>query len=787
MTIPTRLILTLAGSSLLVVSSANAQSTYTWANSHVTNTPATLDWFTGGPNSQGAWTGGDPVSSNLNTIRYFSAPPTAVRNTTTVTQGSNVNNGGIAFQLATLTLSGQAPAASNQDLTMNVTGDALNFSAATGIINLDSVDVAANGRNITWNINNAIPLGTASSASTLTLTGNGSSAFNFGGGFTEVQTGGGSKLIKSGSSTTTLSGAVTVSGGLQVNGGVLRLTNASNAITGGITLNGGSLGDNGGTISTATLNNNLITVNGVANLGLTGGATTSGGITLNTGADLALATNNNSATVNGAVTGVGSISINRLGGGSHTQNLNSTANTFTGTVSFTAASTATLNVNSLADSASLGAGNIRFVGSAGTSAHTFALGSGAVAPVTLNNRRVEIVSGSSATYTIANNSPQPFTINTDLLVGAGGSPTLTLKGTGTGLSSFNGLVANGSATSIGLTKSDGGTWVLGGSANTYTGATTISGGTLVVSKMADYGADSSIGRGTSGTSIAMGSAASLVYTGTGDDTNRSIDFTEAGFNAANSVNILNNGTGALNFTATQFNTGSNNANNRYLTLGGTHGGTISGAIRDTGNDSGGSNGYIQLIKNGTGTWTMAGSNDYIGSTDLNAGTLKLDYSTNNNSKLGDVTTVGFLRLNGGTLEFSGGSHVETVLSTNLNTGGTFIKQSSGASTLQMGGITFTGGAVDFSADNIATTTTANNAAGILNVRATVAGANFAMKSGSNIVAYDYATSGVTGYTGAAMVANTNYELTANGASTLSGTTGATSNTRGRFRPHSGPL
>ena len=113
MTIPSRLILTLAGSSLLVVSSANAQSIYTWANSNVTNTPATLDWFTGGPNSQGAWTGGTPVSSNLNTIRFFSAPPTAVPNTTTVTQGSNLNNGGTAFQLATLTLSGQPGSASS--------------------------------------------------------------------------------------------------------------------------------------------------------------------------------------------------------------------------------------------------------------------------------------------------------------------------------------------------------------------------------------------------------------------------------------------------------------------------------------------------------------------------------------------------------------------------------------------------------------------------------------------------------------------------------------------------
>ena len=300
--------LALAGSSLLAVSSAHAQSTYIWANSNVSNTPNTFDWFTGGSNTQGIWTGGTPVSGNLNTIQFFSAPPTPVPNTTTVTQGSNVNNGGNAFELGILTLSGQAPATANIDLAMNVTGDALNFSAATGTINLDSVDVPANSRNIIWSVSNAIQLGTVSTASTLTLTGNGNSAFNFSGGFTELQAGGGSKLIKSGSSTTTLSGAVTVSGGLEVNGGVLRLTNGSNVITGGITLNGGSFGDNTGTISTATLNNNNITVGGTATIGFANGATTNGGITLNSGS-LTTGTNGGGATVNGAVTGVGALVI----------------------------------------------------------------------------------------------------------------------------------------------------------------------------------------------------------------------------------------------------------------------------------------------------------------------------------------------------------------------------------------------------------------------------------------------------------------------------------------------
>jgi fibronectin-binding autotransporter adhesin len=475
--------LALAVSMLLANSFTFAQTTYIWGNSNVTNTSTTLDWFTGGSNTQATWTDGTPLSSNLNTIQFFTNTATAVPNTTTVTLGSNLNNGGNAFQLGTLTLSGQAPTPANQDLTMNLAGDALNFSGASGTINLDSVDISGNSRNITWNVSNAIQLGTASSASTLTLAGSGSSAYNFSGGFTELQAGGGSKLIKSGSSLATLSGAVTVSGGLELNAGTLRLMNASNAITGGITLNGGTLGDNNGRITTQTLNNNLITVNGAASLGMEGGTTTNGGITLNSGANLTLATNASSATVNGDVTGVGSISIGQLGGGSHTQNLNSTANTFTGTISFTAAThAATLNINSLADSASLGAGNIRFVGSAGSNAHTFALGSGAIAPVTLNSRRIEIVSGSAAAYTVNNNSSQAFTINTDLLVGATGARTLTLGGTGTGLSTFGGIIGNGSGT-VSISKAGSGTWLFSGD-NTYTGTTTVTAGILNMTKAA---------------------------------------------------------------------------------------------------------------------------------------------------------------------------------------------------------------------------------------------------------------------------------------------------------------
>jgi fibronectin-binding autotransporter adhesin len=394
-------------------------------------------------------------------------------------------------------------------------------------------------------------------------------------------------------------------------------------------------------------------VGGTAAIGFANGATTNGGITLNSG-NLTTGTNGGSATVNGAVTGVGSISINRLGGGTHTLNLNSTANTFTGTVSLTGTALITLNINSLSDSASLGAGNIRFAASAGSSVHTFALGSGAVAPVTLNNRRIELVAGSSAAYTIANNSSQAFTINTDLLVGVTtGSPVLTLGGTGPGLSSFNGIIANGSAPSLGLTKSEGGTWVLGNSANSYTGATQVQAGTLVVNKLADFSANSSIGAASSG-AIILGNGnntGTLLYTGGAQETNRTIQVNSTNNTNTGGATIVNNGTGALTFDAPIFNAAYTNASTvtRTLTLGGTNGGTISGTIQNNSATN-----SVGLTKTGAGTWEISStSSNFTGATTVNSGKLKLT---------GAIGATSALVMGGGTFEVNPSAASQTMAS-----------------------------------------------------------------------------------------------------------------------------
>ena len=60
-------------------------ATYTWANTNVAGaTPAaSLNWFNA---TQGTWTGGTPVSSNLNTIQFFQDASTLLPNTVLATQ-----------------------------------------------------------------------------------------------------------------------------------------------------------------------------------------------------------------------------------------------------------------------------------------------------------------------------------------------------------------------------------------------------------------------------------------------------------------------------------------------------------------------------------------------------------------------------------------------------------------------------------------------------------------------------------------------------------------------------
>ena len=261
-------ILAAATAALLSAHSVHA-ATFVWANSNVTGaTPATsLNWFNA---TQGAWSPSTPVSGNTNTIQFFQDVTTALGNTggSGNSQTSVIDNGGSPFQIGTLTLSGLASATTGANLAMTISGDALDFSGATGRINLDALNAT---RTLTYNLNSNIQLGTVGSGSALTLAGNGTGTFNIGGIISELQSGGGS-LIKNGSSTVSLTGANTYTGATTVNAGILNLSgNGSIATSTGLTLNGGGL----------TLTNTTTAEGGIDRVGAVGITSNGGTITYN--------------------------------------------------------------------------------------------------------------------------------------------------------------------------------------------------------------------------------------------------------------------------------------------------------------------------------------------------------------------------------------------------------------------------------------------------------------------------------------------------------------------------
>lgn len=200
------------------------------------------------------------------------------------------------------------------------------------------------------------------------------------------------------------------------------------------------------------------------------------------------------------------------------------------------------------------------------------------------------------------------------------------------------------------------------------------------------------------------------------------------------------------------NIGSNSAA-KTLNLGGNHSDNlISGLVSDGLN-------VMSLAKSNTSTWTITGDRTYTGtttvsggvlnlhgasvttgattvsggllvmrgdqsgvtaassSTTLAGGTLRLDYSAADSSKLSNFAP---LTLGGGNLELVDGSHVETVASTTLAAGtSSTVSRPSGGAVLQLNTITPGAGAsVNFAASGIATTDNLNTN-GILGTWATV--------------------------------------------------------------------
>lgn len=451
---------------------------------------------------------------------------------------------------------------------------------------------------------------TIAGANTVTASATSISAYNISAtsGTTAISAnlaGSGAGLTKSGAGTLTLSGANTFAGGVALSAGTLNLNSATAPGNGTITITGGTL-DNTSGASVTLSNNNTQSWNG--------DFTFTGTNTLNLGSGAVALGASCTVTVSGGILGVGGIisgsgySLTKAGAGTLTLR---GANNYTGGTTLSAG---TLNIN---NASAIGAG-------------TFTISGG-----TLNN-----TSGSSVTLSTNNvqnwNGDFAFTGTNDLNLGTGAvtmnaNRIVTVNG---GNLTVGGAIS-GTTASFTLTKAGAGTLILGG-ANVYTGATTVTGGTLQTSA-ADRINDSSTISVSAGAAFVLG----------GSETVASI-------------------AGAGNYSL-----GANT-----LTFGDSSSRTVSGIISGTGGS---------LVKNGSGSITLSGNNTYSGGTTISAGTIRIGHDnalgSGNLSTTGSSVTIA-----------SSDSTARTISAnyTNLSGGGvtiTFGEASGGT-----GNLTFSGGA-----------------------------------------------------------------------------------------------
>jgi autotransporter-associated beta strand protein len=286
----------------------------------------------------------------------------------------------------------------------------------------------------------------------------------------------------------------------------------------------------------------------------------------------------------------------------------------------------TLTATSIAASgaaSAIGIGNTITMGNGGNQGILNFTGSNSLMAST--NRTINL-GDSSVGARINNNGSVALLFNGSFSAAASANNrAMTFGGANTGANEFQNTMVNPSGAVLTVTKLDAGTWTLSG-ANTYTGQTQINNGTLNVATIADSGS-SNLGLGTS---IRLGNTSTngtLNYTGAGSTTSRTVQIgNNTGTPAAGDTGgatIQSNGSGALVFTATNFNTTGltgSLATSRTLTLGGANTGAneIRGVIAN-----GLSTMVTNLAKEGNGTWMLSGANSYTGTTTINAGTLKL--------------------------------------------------------------------------------------------------------------------------------------------------------------------
>jgi len=365
--------------------------------------------------------------------------------------------------------------------------------------------------------------------------------------------------------------------------------------------------------------------------------------------------------------------------------------------------------------------NSNYTGDTSISAGTLRLDNNPALPATTNvvisaagtldlNGRLATISGLSGSGLVTNSNSA--------------SSILTVDNSGA-TSTFSGVIENPSGY-VSLTKAGAGTLILSG-ANSYSGVTTISSGTLSVGSIGNGGVAGNLGKASNAAGNLVFDGGTLQYTGSTNSTNR--NFTISDGNAA----IIEIRPGGTNLT-------------------------ISGA--------GTEDGVGALTKTGAGTLTLAGSNIYSGDTTISGGTLQLGNggttgSLAATSAIVDEATLTFNRSN----TLTQGTGFNNVIS-----GGGAVVQAGSGTTILTGGNTYTG-TTTISAGTLSVNTLANG------------GVTSSIGSSSNDAANLVFDGGTLKYTGSTVSTDRNFTINSgkvgtievtNNTLTISGAAAATS-------------
>ncbi|EKT3405886.1 autotransporter-associated beta strand repeat-containing protein [Salmonella enterica] len=552
---------------------------------------------------------------------------------------------------------------------------------------------------------------------------------NTGGDFDNAISGSG-QVVKSGDETLTLSGSNTYTGGTLISGGTLVASNVEALGSGDVTNDAVLELNTGGTFDNVISGSGQVVKSGDDALTLSGANTYTGGTTINDGTLVATSVD---ALGTGDVTDNATLELNT--GGTFDNAISGSGQVVkSGDKMLTLSGANSYSGGTLISDGTLVASNVESLGTGDvTNNATLELNTGGDFTNNISGSGQVVKSGDETlTLSGSNTYTGGTTINDGTLVatsvealGSGDVTNDAVLALNTGGDFANNIGGTGS-----VVKSGDETLTLSGT-NSYTGGTTISGGTLVATNVEALGTGDVTNNATlelnTGGDFTNNISGNGQVVKSGDDT-----LTFSGSNTYTGGTTINDGT--LVATSVEALGSGDVTNDAVLAL--NTGGDFANNIGGTGS----------VVKSGDETLTLSGSNTYTGGTLISSGTLVANDV--NALGTGDVTDNATLMLN------TGGDFIN-------NIGGTGRVEKSGDDTLTLSGSnSYTGGTLISSGTLVATNVDAlgsgdvtDNATLELNTGGTfdnaISGSGQVVKSGDETLTL----SGANSYTGGTLISS----------------------------------